>query len=165
GRANANRYASPLFRRFVTPLAQELKKDMGSNRPGRRQAHLKLLQGLEPEAVAFIAVRHMVVTLLQNPGEDRVRYHCSQLGRRIQDEQVLRQFRQAEPERFWQLQQELDRRHSKDPRHRVILALKDMRSLDLEPIKDRKSTRLNSSHVKISYAVFCLKKKNGPRRQ
>src|SRR5690606_22859346 len=28
------------------------------------------------------------------------------------------------------------------------------------PTADRKSTRLNSSHVKISYAVFCLKKKN-----
>src|SRR5437870_10441183 len=27
---------------------------------------------------------------------------------------------------------------------------------------DRKSTRLNSSHVAISYAVFCLKKKNNP---
>src|SRR5690606_40489376 len=27
-------------------------------------------------------------------------------------------------------------------------------------VQDRKSTRLNSSHVKISYAVFCLKKKN-----
>src|SRR5690606_41706803 len=27
------------------------------------------------------------------------------------------------------------------------------------PRQDRKSTRLNSSHVKISYAVFCLKKK------
>src|SRR5207249_5971530 len=27
------------------------------------------------------------------------------------------------------------------------------------PEKDRKSTRLNSSHVSISYAVFCLKKK------
>src|SRR5690606_27074575 len=27
------------------------------------------------------------------------------------------------------------------------------------PALDRKSTRLNSSHVKISYAVFCLKKK------
>src|SRR5690349_24033361 len=26
--------------------------------------------------------------------------------------------------------------------------------------QDRKSTRLNSSHVEISYAVFCLKKKN-----
>src|SRR5690606_41891583 len=29
----------------------------------------------------------------------------------------------------------------------------------LEDETDRKSTRLNSSHVKISYAVFCLKKK------
>src|SRR5690606_41390567 len=28
-----------------------------------------------------------------------------------------------------------------------------------QPVEDRKSTRLNSSHVKISYAVFCLKKK------
>src|SRR5690606_39868741 len=28
-----------------------------------------------------------------------------------------------------------------------------------DPRVDRKSTRLNSSHVKISYAVFCLKKK------
>src|SRR5699024_11833863 len=28
------------------------------------------------------------------------------------------------------------------------------------PLVDRKSTRLNSSHVSISYAVFCLKKKN-----
>src|SRR5437870_7535383 len=27
-------------------------------------------------------------------------------------------------------------------------------------LRDRKSTRLNSSHVAISYAVFCLKKKN-----
>src|SRR6266704_4942078 len=30
------------------------------------------------------------------------------------------------------------------------------------PWTDRKSTRLNSSHVSISYAVFCLKKKNPP---
>src|SRR6266511_3293327 len=30
---------------------------------------------------------------------------------------------------------------------------------------DRKSTRLNSSHVKISYAVFCLKKKKGIDRR
>src|SRR5690606_26689103 len=30
---------------------------------------------------------------------------------------------------------------------------------------DRKSTRLNSSHVKISYAVFCLKKKNNNRNE
>src|SRR2546428_9116791 len=31
-------------------------------------------------------------------------------------------------------------------------------------IKDRKSTRLNSSHDQISYAVFCLKKKKNNRQ-
>src|SRR2546430_8138572 len=33
----------------------------------------------------------------------------------------------------------------------------------LEVREDRKSTRLNSSHSQISYAVFCLKKKNKQR--
>src|SRR2546426_5377013 len=36
------------------------------------------------------------------------------------------------------------------------------------PVRDRKSTRLNSSHLVISYAVFCLKKKkkkNKPDRK
>src|SRR5689334_23841825 len=32
-----------------------------------------------------------------------------------------------------------------------------------EVLEDRKSTRLNSSHSSISYAVFCLKKKNKPK--
>src|SRR5438034_3693044 len=34
---------------------------------------------------------------------------------------------------------------------------------DDEPRRDRKSTRLNSSHTVISYAVFCLKKKKKKR--
>src|SRR5690348_18102335 len=33
-------------------------------------------------------------------------------------------------------------------------------ALQLVDVRDRKSTRLNSSHPSISYAVFCLKKKN-----
>src|SRR5256885_10740160 len=36
----------------------------------------------------------------------------------------------------------------------------DSQSADLPKLGDRKSTRLNSSHLVISYAVFCLKKKN-----
>src|SRR3712207_7471123 len=46
-------------------------------------------------------------------------------------------------------------RNLEHPLHRLDGAL-DVR----EPILDRKSTRLNSSHANISYAVFCLKKKN-----
>src|SRR5690606_41889638 len=38
--------------------------------------------------------------------------------------------------------------------------LVSMREQGARAIIDRKSTRLNSSHVKTSYAVFCLEKKN-----
>src|SRR5690349_22286585 len=37
--------------------------------------------------------------------------------------------------------------------------LRSKRDITVDKIIDRKSTRLNSSHVEISYAVFCLKKK------
>src|SRR5438874_9188663 len=42
----------------------------------------------------------------------------------------------------------------------VHLVRADRHHVDLQIVHvDRKSTRLNSSHVEISYAVFCLKKK------
>src|SRR5690606_40644519 len=42
----------------------------------------------------------------------------------------------------------------------IVLAVLDRGQQLIEKLhQDRKSTRLNSSHVKISYAVFCLKKK------
>src|SRR3712207_8484319 len=53
--------------------------------------------------------------------------------------------------------------------HGRAVARRDVPALELQPIaggeghvlvlQDRKSTRLNSSHANISYAVFCLKKK------
>src|SRR5690606_40937376 len=39
------------------------------------------------------------------------------------------------------------------------LRLRHLAVAEAQRTEDRKSTRLNSSHVKISYAVFCLKKK------
>src|SRR5690554_7129412 len=53
------------------------------------------------------------------------------------------------------------RRHELDEQRNQRVALRvrgegaDLHAL----LRDRKSTRLNSSHVRISYAVFCLKKK------
>src|SRR3712207_8494748 len=41
----------------------------------------------------------------------------------------------------------------------TVFATWDEAELMEEPMTDRKSTRLNSSHANISYAVFCLKKK------
>src|SRR2546430_9681881 len=51
--------------------------------------------------------------------------------------------------------------HALRPRHQIIVApLLD----DMAAMIDRKSTRLNSSHSQISYAVFCLKKKKHSSR-
>src|SRR5690606_40978874 len=50
--------------------------------------------------------------------------------------------------------------HVEEMRQRISVRLrvrKSRRGSTLELETDRKSTRLNSSHVKISYAVFCLK--------
>src|SRR2546427_1833989 len=79
---------------------------------------------------------------------------------------------------FRSLEQKLDRLHGRHvgqevPQqvHLVKLFLRQeqffltgARALDVDrrertPLGDRKSTRLNSSHSQISYAVFCLKKK------
>src|SRR5699024_11937076 len=46
--------------------------------------------------------------------------------------------------------------------HRLLY--KGMQDLRICRWRDRKSTRLNSSHVSISYAVFCLKKKKNSIR-
>src|SRR5690606_41302467 len=46
-----------------------------------------------------------------------------------------------------------------------LLNNKVLMQLLIKTTQDRKSTRLNSSHVKISYAVFCLKKKNKKKKR
>src|SRR5699024_11286769 len=64
------------------------------------------------------------------------------------------------------LQEEIDQLDYYSEQNYLLLdQLSDPKKLDhegfvLEISKDRKSTRLNSSHVSISYAVFCLKTKN-----
>src|SRR5438874_9999805 len=60
------------------------------------------------------------------------------------------------------------RRRAGEHRKRTVVHRHDLlRAKQLARLRrllDRKSTRLNSSHVEISYAVFCLKKKTTSRR-
>src|SRR5207302_10302975 len=63
--------------------------------------------------------------------------------------------------RVVQVQPQQGRRHAADQ----VREEKDDAKPFGPPDADRKSTRLNSSHVKISYAVFCLKKKKKEKKQ
>src|SRR5437773_9122995 len=61
------------------------------------------------------------------------------------------QLRRREGQRAQALVDRRHRRNDREPRRRGS-----------QSFLDRKSTRLNSSHITISYAVFCLKKKTLP---
>src|SRR3712207_7077838 len=51
-------------------------------------------------------------------------------------------------------------RNATDERPAMVVLEEDQ---PMREVRDRKSTRLNSSHANISYAVFCLKKTTAPR--
>src|SRR2546421_4642645 len=54
---------------------------------------------------------------------------------------------------------EIDVEHAMPRVERLVVAIELLGEQARAPREDRKSTRLNSSHDQISYAVFCLKKK------
>src|SRR3712207_8760053 len=68
-------------------------------------------------------------------------------------------FRSDDTDAREQLAKLLKDRGTADPSDLLLLYDKVLRA-DPTRAADRKSTRLNSSHANISYAVFCLKKKN-----
>src|SRR2546422_7201263 len=68
--------------------------------------------------------------------------------RRLDDHRRVSRIRIRVPERVWA-----------DEHPRADEHVRAVEAVDGDPGVDRKSTRLNSSHGYISYAVFCLKKK------
>src|SRR5690606_3755858 len=89
------------------------------------------------------------VSLYSNPNQEKLIFHHKQNRVAIRQVRRIRQFKWLAP-----LPTSLVFAGPHDP-HIVCRTL----STSLKPRQqDRKSTRLNSSHVKISYAVFCLNK-------
>src|SRR3712207_6899940 len=69
-------------------------------------------------------------------------------------------FRSQQAEDGARMAREADVLDGRDPAAAVVEErLGEVLDLDHAASRDRKSTRLNSSHANISYAVFCLKKK------
>src|SRR3712207_8120858 len=77
---------------------------------------------------------------------------------------LFRSDRHARAERADRHAESLRDRRRRDRQQRAVVLLEEPgggeRQQQLALVRDRKSTRLNSSHANISYAVFCLKKKN-----
>jgi DNA-directed RNA polymerase len=122
GKASENPYAKEVYRDFVLPVAAQILADRATKRAGRRQAHLGLLEGLDAESVAFLAVRCTLNTLMSSTlSRDRanVRALSTFVGRSIYTELLLIDFDKANPELYYTLARDFQRRMSKSERHRL----------------------------------------------
>lgn len=122
GRAHNNPYAQAVYRRFILPLAKLIREDIEHKRVGRRQAHVKLLEPLDPDGVAFIAVRTMLSGLLSKKDfGSNGRNIVAELGRSVYHEYMLTHFEHIEPELFFTLVNDFDRRQTKNERHKMTV--------------------------------------------
>lgn len=119
GRATNNTYASVIYRRFVLPLAELIKRDLDNKQAGRSKAHVVLLAPLAPEAVAFLAVRNVLNVVLNVSESHGSRAVLNSVGRACLHELILKLFEGINPALFYTLTNDLDRRMSHDERHRL----------------------------------------------
>ena len=118
GRIENNPYMNPVLRRWLAPLAEAVEAELASTgKPGRRGAHVALLRPLDPLSVAFYAIR-VVLRCTVTAGDNQARTISRMIGKVLYEELVLATFEHMKPELFWQVSKDLDRRRSKDLKHR-----------------------------------------------
>lgn len=119
GRAVTNPYAAEILNDYVLPLSQAIKNELNMARPGIRHAHAVLLGALDADAVAGLAVRHVLNSVLS--GQSDMRQIASGIGRTIHSELVLDQIAEKVPDLYHTLVHDFNRRLSKDERHRMTV--------------------------------------------
>jgi DNA-directed RNA polymerase len=120
GRAITNPYAKEIMQEYILPLAQAIRIELDTKRPGQRKAHATLLRGLDEDTVAYLTVRSAVNHILQ-AGSASHRQLAYEIGKTIHNELVLSQIEDSLPELYHTLSRDLGRRLSKDERHRMTV--------------------------------------------
>lgn len=120
GRAVTNPYAKEILDQYVLPLSSAIRIELDQKRAGRRQAHATLLHGLDPDVVAYLAVRSCLNDVM-NPKECQHRSVAYNIGKTIHNELVLAQIEEFNPALYHTLANDFGRRLSKDERHRMTV--------------------------------------------
>ena len=120
GRAHRNPYARPVHRTFTVPLIALLKEHFANPKPLKAGHGLRLLRTLNPEAVAFLAVRTCLNAVLEGMGRNhrRVAYL---IGKAVHNEMVLAQIAEELPDLHYTLARDFQRRMSEDEDHRMTV--------------------------------------------
>src|SRR5579859_726062 len=121
-------------------------------------------QNEEPGRLRRHLVEQAIALAMQNRWADAAKVNQSILDAYPDDTDALNRLGRAYTElgRYREARESYQKTVQRDPSNNIARKnLARLASLKVEqaPPSDRKSTRLNSSHSQISYAVFCLKKK------
>lgn len=119
GRASDAPYANRIYREYVLPLSERIRQQLVKPVAGPGHAHAALLADLDPDAVAFLAVRTALNAILG--GAQNHRQLGYSIGRTVHRELVLEQIKAAAPELYHTLSRDFARRMSKDERHRMTV--------------------------------------------
>ena len=134
GRAHQNPYAKEIFREYVLPLAKVIDAEVNSPKPGRNKAHVMLLAGLDPEAVAFLTIRRVLSNVLSSK-PDTHRRLAHDIGLSVYRELILTQIQEQAPDLYDTLSKDFARRLSKDERHRLVVFMQQAKKAELSIVE------------------------------
>lgn len=120
GKAHRNAYAQAIHRNYTAPLAEDLRRLLHTPEPLRAGVAVSLLRALKPEAVAFLAVRACLNTILAGEAGNH-RSLAYSIGRSVHYELVLSQIAEALPDLHFTLARDFQRRMSEDEEHRMAV--------------------------------------------
>lgn len=139
GQASTQQYAHPLFREYVLPLAAAIREEITNHGAGRLRAHSALLAALDADAVAFLAVRATLNTLLVSGGNGAMTYDlrgvADAIGNSVHQELVLVQIAENAPDLYHTLRNDLQRRRSKNERHRLTVMKMQAKQNNIEVVE------------------------------
>lgn len=120
GSAHNNPYASAVYRRFVLPLADMVSQYCKSTNRGVAAASKRLLRRIDPQAAAYLTVR-AVLDWAGSKADHPATAASRALGQTIYGEVLLAAFEDIEPDLYFTLVKDFERRMTKSERHRLTV--------------------------------------------
>lgn len=120
GRAFDNPYAQAIYRRYVQPMADILTAYLGEVKRGVQAQAKGVLREHDPLVLAYITVRHAISITSQ---AERLTFAAlaMNIGRTVYGETILAKFESINPELYYTLVHDFERRMSKSERHRLTV--------------------------------------------
>lgn len=123
GSADTNPYAASVYRAYVEPLSKIIEESTGKPLKGRPQGHIAPLRGMDSMAVAFLAVRTILVMALEanKRRAPTVRRMMFMIGSMVYNELYLSKFQETSKDLYFVLEESLTRKRSRDVKKRMAV--------------------------------------------